>query len=116
MSCAIAPKPVPRTRPRRGLPCQRLRIDFSAARIWSKRGSMAAVYECAVRRVSPARAPYHIVMRLIAISLVSIALLAVLLAWNSCSRQHGGVQPVVVYAAVALQPPIEELARAFTAE
>jgi molybdate transport system substrate-binding protein len=55
-------------------------------------------------------------MRLIAISLVSIAMLSVLLAWNSCSKQKTGGQPIVVYAAVALQPPIEELARAYTAE
>src|SRR5262245_53168710 len=52
-------------------------------------------------------------MRLIAASLISIVLLSGLLAWNSQSKQSQLGQVVVVYCAVALQPPSEAMARKF---
>src|SRR5438105_4894727 len=73
---------------------------------------MAAVYG------GERAAASHIIiaMRLIAISLVSIAILAGLLAWNSLSSRAPGVKPIIVYCAIALQPPIEELAREYDKE
>ena len=55
-------------------------------------------------------------MRLIAASLTSIVVLSGLLAWNSQSALSPDVRPIVVYCAVALQPPVEELARKFELE
>jgi molybdate transport system substrate-binding protein len=55
-------------------------------------------------------------MRLIAASLTSIVVLSGLLAWNSQSALSPDVRPIIVYCAVALQPPVEELAHKFTLE
>jgi molybdate transport system substrate-binding protein len=55
-------------------------------------------------------------MRLIAASLASILVLSGLLAWNSQSVRSTAGRPIVVYCAVALQPPVEELARKFEME
>jgi molybdate transport system substrate-binding protein len=47
---------------------------------------------------------------------VSLSMLAGMLYWNSQTARTRDVRPLIVYCAVSLQPPVEEIARLYEAE